>query len=229
MFKIFSFRKKKARLQSDVSAGGVDMQEDLSGSYNGLHASVVPLRSVEPVIQKKKDSAEVFNEAVSLLVEKLQSINDNLQQQIHQNQQLVERMDALPDMLNPLPAVFEQQRQTLAHVAEQLQEKAARDEKVAEELAGIYEKTSAAAEANAQICDNISNLSRTLNKIDEDTINQTQWIQQMSRSFSASERFLKYTLEKQQTRFYWLFGISLGICFFAMTALVICFVLLLQR
>ncbi|HOK94567.1 MAG TPA: hypothetical protein PK052_06690 [Anaerohalosphaeraceae bacterium] len=222
MFKIFSFRKKKACPQSDILGSEMVSREDFKASYNSLDASVVPLRPAEPVIQKKKDSAEVFNEAVNLLVEKLQSINENLQQQIHQNRQLVERMDALP-------AVFEQQRQAFAQVAEQLQEKAARDEKVAEELRGIYEKTAAAAETNAQMCDHICKLSGTLSKIDEDTINQTQWIQQMSRSFSASERFLKYTFEKQQTRFYWLFGISLGICFFAMTALIICFVLLLQR
>ncbi|MBL7214549.1 MAG: hypothetical protein ISS71_02590 [Phycisphaerae bacterium] len=190
--------------------------------------AIVPLRS-NSMVTKKKDSAEVFNEAVEKLVGKLESINENLASQVKQNERLVERMDMLPGMLMPLPKAVEEQRQAFAQVAEQLRQKVARDEKVAEELSGIHEKVAHAAEVDAKMCDNFSTFSDTLSKLDNDTVSQTEWIQQMSRTFSASERYIKYAIAKQQARFYWVFGISLAICLFAVIALTIGIVLLMGK
>lgn len=206
-----------SRNKSGSSKSSV-LLNDLSADQ--MHSSVVPLHA-NSMVTKKKDSAEIFNEAVEKLVEKLENINENLASQVKQNQQLVERMDALPEMLMPLPKAVEEQRQAFAQVAEQLRQKVARDEKVAEHLSGIHEKVSEAAEVDAKMCDNFSTFSETLSKLDNDTVNQTEWLQQMSRTFSASERYLKYAVAKQQARFYWVLGISLGICVLVIAALVV--------
>jgi DNA repair ATPase RecN len=229
--RIFGIGKKKDRPKSDTSTSGtgIALREDYLTSHDDTAGSFVPLRSGESLIQKKKDPAEVFNEAVNRLVEKLESINDNLDRQVRQNQQLVQRMDTLPEMLKSLPTAVEEQRQAFAQVAEQLRQKVARDEKVAEELAGIHENVAASTEMDVKMCENFSKFSGTLSKLDEDTVSQTEWIQQMSRTFSASERFMKYTLAKQQGRFFWIFGISLGVCFFAIVGLIIGIALLMQR
>ena len=168
--------------------------EVLQGDFrNSADGSVVPLRS-SPMAPRKKDNAELFNEAVNKLVEQLEGINEHLDRQVSQNEQL---------------------RQKIAH-----------DEKVAENLAGIHEKVAEAAAVDAKMCDHFEQFAGTLSKLDEDTVSQTEWIQQMSRTFSASERYIKYTLAKQQIRFYWIFGISLGISFLAITGLIIGIVLL---
>ena len=125
-----------------------------------------------------------------------------------------------------LPKAVEEQRLAFAQVAEQLQQKVARDEKVAEELSGIHERVAASVEVDAKMCDNFSTFSDTLGKLDEDTVCQTEWIQHMSQMFSASERYIKFALAKQQRRFYWVFGISVGICFLAIVALIVGIVLL---
>ncbi|MBC8378064.1 MAG: hypothetical protein H8E62_02730 [Planctomycetes bacterium] len=185
---------------------------------NSADGSVVPLRS-SPIAPRKKDNAELFNEAVNKLVDQLEGINEHLDRQGSQNEQLVGRLDALPKAVD-------EQRQSFAKVAEQLRQKIAHDEKVADNLAGIHEKVAEAAAIDAQMCDHFEQFSGTLSKLDEDTVSQTEWIQQMSRTFSASERYIKYTLAKQQLRFYWIFGISLGISFLAITGLIIGIVLL---
>jgi hypothetical protein len=189
------------------------------------HPSMTPAPSAA-LVTKKKDSAEVFNEAVEKLVEKLEHINENLASQVQQNKQLVERMDALPAMLMPLPKAVEEQRQAFAQVAEQLRQKVSRDEKVAVELSGIHEKVAAAAEVDARMCDTFGTFSETLRKLDNDTVSQTEWLEQMSRTFSASEHYLKAAIAKQQVRFYWVFGISLGVCLLAVMALIVGIVLL---
>ena len=217
--RIFGIGRKKGKSHLNSNTSDVLIKTP-GGSETSADGSVVPLRS-GAMAARKKDSAEVFQEAVDKLVEKLEHINDNLSSQVSQNKRLVERMDVLPGMLSPLPKAVEEQRAAFAQVAEQLQEKVARDEKVAEELSGIHEKVAASVEVDAKMCDNFSTFSETLGRLDEDTVSQTEWIQHMSQMFSASERYIKFTLAKQQTRFYWVFGISVGVCFLAIVALIV--------
>lgn len=223
--RIFGIGKKNKPSAYNSDPASVLLKDYDPASLAGGDGSVVPLRG-NSAITRKKDSAEVFQEAVDKLVEKLESINTNLSSQVQQNERLVERMDMLPGMLSRLPKAVEEQRVAFAQVAEQMKAKAGRDEKVAEELSGIHEKVAASAEVDAKMCDNFGTFSDTLGKLDEDTVSQTEWIQQMSRTFSASERYIKYTLAKQQIRFYWVFGISLAVCFLAIVTLIVGIVLL---
>lgn len=222
---IFSrFGRKKNN--SQTSQGGVQVG-NLPETGDGGNSSVVPLRSgANSMAPRKKDSAEVFQEAVDKLVGKLEGINENLGAQIHQNERLVEKMDALPGMLMPLPKAVEEQRAAFAQVAEQLRSKVARDEKVAEELGGIHEKVSQSVEVDTKMCESFGQFSETLGKLDADTVSQTEWIQQMSRTFSASERYIKDVMAKQQARFYWILGISLGVSLLAIVGLIVGIVLL---
>lgn len=225
--RIFGIGKKKN--SPNASGGSVMLEELAMKAEQSTNTSVVPLHASPIAVKKKKDPAEVFNDAVEKLVDKLEGINENLDRQVQQNQQLVQRMDVLPDMLSTMPKAVEEQRQAFARVADQLAQKVQRDEKVAEELAGIHEKVAASTEIDAQMSENFSKFSETLGKLDQDTVCQTEWLQQISHTFLTSERYMKHTLAKQQTRFYWVFGISLGVCFFVVTALIIGIALLMTR
>lgn len=227
--RIFGIRKKSKNPQNDPlrTSGAVTLEEltHTSDSYG----SVVPLHASQTISKKKKEPAEVFNEAVEKLVEKLEGINDNLTQQVQQNQQLVKRIDLLPDMLSSLPEAVEEQRQAFANVARQLEAKVERDEKVAEALGSIHEKVAASVEIDAQMNESIGKFSNTLSKLDQDTACQTQWLEQICRTFTTSERYMKHTLAKQQNRFYWVFGISMGICFLAIAGLLIGIMFLVNK
>lgn len=190
-------------------------------------SSIVPLHATpRPIAPKKKDSAEVFQEAVDKLVDKLEGINNNLDAQIKQNEQLVQKMDSLPEMLTPLPKAVEEQRAAFAQVAEQLQNKVARDEKVAEELIGIHEKVAESAQVDAKMCENFGQFHETLTKLNADTVHQTEWIQHMGQALAANERYVNREMTKQQTRFYWVCGISLGVSLLAIAGMIIGIILL---
>jgi chromosome segregation ATPase len=221
-------RKDSPKNTPSTSGGSVGLQDPPLTSGESATTSVVPLHGSQAPVRKKKEPAEVFNEAVEKLVDKLEGINENLNQQVQQNQQLVQRMDVLPDMLSTMPKAVEEQRQAFAQVAEQLSQKVERDAKVAEELCGIHEKVAASTEMQAQMGDNFGKFSDTLGSLDQNTVSQTEWLQQISSTFLASEQYLKHTLSKQQTRFYWILGISLGVCFLAVVGLIIGIVLLLN-
>jgi chorismate mutase len=229
--RIFGFGKRKNNVTpatiSSVSGGAVGLEDFPCTSEESLNGSVVPLHGSQNAI-RKKNSAEIFNDAVEKLIDKLESINTNLDQQVQQNQHLVQRMEGLPDMLATMPKAVEEQRQAFARVAELLVQKVDRDEKVAEELAGIHEKVAVATEIQSKMGDNFGKFSDTLDRLDQDTVSQTEWLQQISRTFLASERYMKYTLSKQQARFYWIFGVSIGICFLAIVGLVIGIVLMVN-
>lgn len=228
--RIFGIGSKKSKAKSDLhgSDAAVTLEELAGKSESNGSGLIVPLHASPMAVKKKKDPAEVFNDAVEKLVDKLEGINENLDRQVQQNQQLVQRMDVLPDMLSAMPKAVEEQRQAFARVAEQLAQKVQRDEKVAEELAGIHEKVAASTEIDAQMSENFSKFSETLGKLDQDTVCQTEWLQQISHTFLTSERYMKHTLAKQQTRFYWVFGVSLGVCFLVVVALIIGIALLMK-
>ena len=149
--RIFGIGKKKDTQKHPSHDSGHSVLTEDSASGSGGHNSVVPLHSAQSLAKKKKDPAEVMNEAVEKLVDKLEGINDNLQQQVEQNQQLVKRMDTLPDLLSSLPKAVDQQRQAFSRVADQLQQKVARDAKVAEELGSIRQQVTASVEMDAKM------------------------------------------------------------------------------
>lgn len=230
IFSKFGRRKKKSKssvLPGDSPPSVRDSEWDTNPRENPTQPSVVPLHSAS-MVTKKRDNVEVFNEAVEKLIDKLENINDNLSSQVQQNKELVERMNTLPELLTPLPKAVAEQRQAFAQVAEQLRQKVARDEKVAEELSGIHEKVTESVRADERMCETFGTFSETLSKLNSDTITQTEWLEHISRTFAASERYLKYAFAKQQARFYWIFGISMGICFLAVAGLLVGIVLFLQ-
>ena len=218
--RIFGIYKKNsgARTDSENSGGTALMTEpDSSDSKN----TVVPLHTTQTITNRKKDPADVLNEAVDKLVDKLEGINDNLSRQVQQNQQLVERMDTLPEMLSSLPEAVQEQRKAFAGVAEQLRQKVERDAKVAQALGSIREHVAASVENDVKMNENFGRFSDSLSKLDRDTVCQTKWLEQISGKFNSTESYLKNTLEQQQTRFYWVLGVSLGVCLLAVVGLVV--------
>ena len=61
------------------------------------------------------------------------------------------------------------------------------------------------------MADNFNNFNRTLDKLNQSTVHQTDGILQMSKTYAASDRYLKYILSKQSRRFMWVFIAAISI------------------
>lgn len=227
--RIFGIYKKNTTEKAALGRSGEVAVQAASGASSDSANPVVPLHATQTVTTRKKDPTEVLNEAVDKLVDKLEGINDNLNHQVQQNQQLVERMDALPDLLSSLPQAVQEQRKAFAGVAEQLRQKVDRDEKVAQALGSIREQVAASVEIDTKMNESFGSFSESLRKLDRDTVCQTKWLEQINTTFNCTERYIKNTIEKQQTRFYWVLGISLGVCLLAVVGLVTGLAVLINR
>lgn len=231
--RLFCFGKNRKNRHSQEKEGALLIKEMPSESLDlsANPSQVVSLRSPDSqsALRKKSDSAEMFNDAVNRLVEKLEHINTNLDLQVHHNQQLVEKMDRLPDLLSCLPGSIERQERMFDEMTDQLRQKAAQDQRAAEALSGIHEKVTACAELEGRISDHFVDLGQSLTKLDENTLNQTEWIQHLNRSYVSGEQCFRELFVKQQKRFYWLFGIVLGVSVLIMVALAVAIIMLLAR
>jgi Mg2+ and Co2+ transporter CorA len=214
------------------NSGDVAVQEETA--VKGSSCSVVPLRqNPDTAVVRKKDSAEVFQEAVEKLVDRLEQINAGISLQIQQNEQLVDKMNQLPDMLSSLPQQSQEQRQILQELTSQLKAKSAADRKMLEivgemteqaaeqthKLRDIHEHLQTSAKTNRQLCDNMGRVGDSLNRLNADTNTQTEWIQHLSRSLAVTDQYLKFTLARQQSRFLWVFAISVAVSLMAIAGL----------
>ena len=64
-----------------------------------------------------------------------------------------------------------------------------------------------------------NNFKNTIEKLNTSTTSQTDSITQMSRTFAASDRYLKYILSRQNRRFMWIFIAAIATCLVAIFVL----------
>ena len=151
-----------------------------------------PVSRIEaPESGKATESLEKFREGFDKLLNQLQGINEHLNRQAEQHEALMERIKQLPVLLESFPAMVENQKKITEQLLEQLR--------------------SMAADIDVQMADNFNNFNRTLDKLNQSTVHQTDGILQMSKTYAASDRYLKYILSKQSRRFMWVFIAAISI------------------
>ena len=62
-----------------------------------------------------------------------------------------------------------------------------------------------------QMRENFDRFNQTLKKMDETTNAHHNSIERMSENYAETDKYLKFTLDKQHKRFMWVFGVSLSI------------------
>ena len=132
----------------------------------------------------------------------------------------------MPKMLESFPAATENQKKITEELLEQLKGFSIRNEqfvdaveqipnqtaKQTDALVNIDHQLAAAADTDVQMTQSFNNFYQTLEKLNETTTNQTESLNQMSKTFAASDRYLKYIISKHNRRYMWLFVISISIC-----------------
>jgi small-conductance mechanosensitive channel len=202
--------------------GAVDTSAAESARPAPVQTGVV--RAVPPA--DRQESLEKLQQGFERLIEQLQGINEHLNRQANQHEELMSRIEQLPQMLESFPQVVENQKQITEQLIEQLRGAAAKNErfvdavekmpletaKQTDALVNIDHQLAAAADIDVQMTESFNNFNQALDKLNESTIGHTDGVIQMSKTFAASDRYLKYIMAKQSRRFMWLFIAAISVC-----------------
>jgi chromosome segregation ATPase len=200
--------------------------EDKTGESNQVLVKMVPPMD-------KTQSLEKLQAGFDKLVEQLEGINNHLNRQTAHNEELMSRIEQLPKLLESFPAVVENQKRLTEQLLEQLKATATMEQefigtiekiptetaKQTDALTDINHQLAAAADVDVQMTEGLNKFNETLGKLNQSTIGQTDGIVQMSKTFAASDRYLKYIISNQRKSFIWVFTAALGVCLAAILIL----------
>ena len=168
------------------------------------------------------------------LIEKLGTISETLNLQLAQGKMLLERMDKMPEIVRNFPAIADSQIRMGKELSEHLAAMTAKNERFLEAvekipsesirqtdiLAEINEHLTTSTDVDMRMSDSFRRFNEILTKLSQNIVSQAESIMEMSRVFSSSDRYLKYVISRQNRQFIWLFGVSVGVCLFAILILV---------
>lgn len=201
---------------------------DLSQAKRG--ASAVNLQNTSAGQLERYEKIQV---SLRRFIDKLQTMNNNLEQQFKQHRELIEKLDAMPELVKNLPSMVDNQEKIRTQLAEQIADMQSKNEQFVEAvekipsemgrqtdlLEEINEQLSIKADAEDNMASGFRKFNEILARLNQNTLNHTDSIMQMSKTFSTSEKFLKYVISRQNKQFIWLFAVSLSVCFVAIAVL----------
>jgi methyl-accepting chemotaxis protein len=172
----------------------------------------VTVKTVQP--GSKPESLEKLQAGFNKLIEQLQGINEHLSRQVAQHEDLMGRINQLPELLESFPAIVENQKQLTEQLFEQLKAAVTKNQQFIETIEKIPTETAkqtdalvdidhqlaAAADTDVQMAESFNKFNETLDKLNQSTNSQTDGILQMSKTFATSDRYLKYILSRQNKR-----------------------------
>ncbi|UCF42631.1 MAG: hypothetical protein JSV99_08515 [Planctomycetota bacterium] len=209
----------------DIDGEGLINQDaEAAADEASEQSNQVVVKAVQP--KSKAESLEKLQAGFDKLIGQLEGINNHLSRQVGQNEDLMGRIEQLPKLLESFPAVVENQKQLTEQLLEQLKEMASKDEqfidavgeipaetaKQTDALVNIDHQLAAAADTDVQMTESLNKFNESLEKLNESTVGHTDSVMQMSRTFAASDRYLKYIMSRQRKSFMWIFMIAMGVC-----------------
>jgi len=209
----------------DIDDEGLISQDGEAGAGEASEQSnQVVVKPVQP--KSKAESLEKLQAGFDKLIGQLEGINNHLSRQVTQNEDLMGRIEQLPKLLESFPGVVENQKRLTEQLLEQLKEMSSKDEqfmdavgkipaetaKQTDALVDIDHQLAAAADTDVQMAESFNKFNETLEKLNQSTVGHTDSVMQMSRTFAASDRYLKYIMSRQRKSFLWVFMIAMGVC-----------------
>lgn len=193
-------------------------------------------------VPAKSSSLDKQQESFNQLVQQLQGINNHLSRQVSQHAELMSRIDELPGLLGNFPEVLKDQKQVINGLIEQFKGAALKEqqftdvvEKIPQEtakqtdaLVNIDHQLAAAAETDVALGENFNRFCDTLDNLEQTIGGQRDSIMQMSKTFAAGDRYLKYLVSKQNKRFMWIFITAIGVCVLAISTLAIIIAMVME-
>jgi predicted ribosome quality control (RQC) complex YloA/Tae2 family protein len=213
--------------QNDDTAAGENAEQAGRLQNNQVIVKAVPQNDKQVGLARvQPETLEKLQEGFDKLIERLQGINEHLEHQATQHEELMNRIQQLPKLMESFPALVENQKKITEQLFEQLKASSAKNEqfvdaveqiptqtaKQTDALINIDHQLAAAADIDVQMSQSLNNFNQALDKLKESTVKHTEGIEQMSKTFAASDRYLKYIISKQNQRFMWVFIAAISIC-----------------
>jgi len=190
------------------------------------------LNAIAPV--DRRESLQRLQEGFEQLVDQLQQINEHLGRQAAQHEELMIRVEKLPLLLENLPGAMENQRNLTAGLLDEMRSTAAKDRQFSQAverlpvetarqtdtLVNINHQLEAAADVDVQMVESFNKFRTTLDRLNHNTVSNTEGILQMSRTFAASDRYLKYVIARLNRRYAWTLALALSVCLGVVAALI---------
>jgi hypothetical protein len=174
----------------------------------------------------KQQTLEKLQQGFNALIEQLRNVNEHLEKQAQRNEDLMKKFEQIPELLEKFPEIIESNQELTEKFYRQIQTSSSKEallleavDKIPTEtsrqtdaLVEINHQLSAAADTDVQMAEKFNKFNETMAKLNEITTGQTESILQMSKTFSTSDRYMKYIISKQNKRFMWMLFISIGVC-----------------
>jgi hypothetical protein len=181
---------------------------------------------LQTVAVRGKPEMEKFQAGFETLIDQIKDINDHLNKQVSQHENLIAHIEQFPKLLENFPAVVENQKALTEQLVLQLKANILKDQqllsaiekipvesaKQTDTLLAIDRQLAAAADVDIQMTETFSKFNETLAKLNQSTKDHTSGISQMSKTFAASDRYLKYIVARQTRQFMWVFYTAIGVC-----------------
>ncbi|HEX42072.1 MAG TPA: hypothetical protein ENN81_08435, partial [Phycisphaerales bacterium] len=218
-------RRSRNRFESAGAPAVAETQPKKPGMTNKV--------LVQAVAPDKRESIEKLQEGFAQLVDQLNAINGNLKRQVEQHQQLMERVDRIPGLLETFPDLVQNQARLTDSLLASMETSAAKNDRFIDAVEQIPAQTArqtdaltnidhhlaASAQTDVQMTEAFNTFNNTLAGLNNSTQANAESIEQMSRTFAASDRYLKYILMRQNRRFFWGLIITAATCAIAIAAL----------
>jgi len=193
----------------------------------------------QAVAVRGKPELEKFQAGFETLIDQIQNINEHLNKQVAQHENLIARIEQFPKLLENFPAVVENQKVLTEQLVSQLKTNLLKDQqllsavekipaesaKQTDALQAIDRQLAAASDVDIQMTETFGKFNETLAKLNQSTRDHTDGIAQMSRTFAASDRYLKFIVTRQTRQLMWVFYSALGICIAVILILVVTLIL----
>jgi hypothetical protein len=217
----------------DLPESGQRPGKTTSGNDTAVKAVAVTSTALE-TNRGKQESLEKLQIGFDRLINELSGINEHLRNQATQHEQLITRIDMLPKLLENFPAAAENQKNITEGLLEQLKANMLKDKQIIETIDKIPAETakqtdalesidrhlSASAEIDVQMTDTFNKFNESLDRLNHSTQQHSDGITQMSRTFAASDRYLKFIVSRQTRQFMWVFYSALVVCVLVILVLV---------
>jgi chromosome segregation ATPase len=214
-------------------ATSLDTEDDLEGTRSACAPSEPILVNTVTSLDRR-EPLERLQEGFNKLVDQLQQINDHLNRQLEQHEDLMGRVRELPQALESLPSAVENQRVLTSQLLNQLRSTASKDQEFitvvgqipvetarqTETLTDISRHLEASAETDVQLAESFNKFRGALDRLNHNTASNTEGIMQMSKTFAASDRYVKYVVSKLNRRFAWMLVGTVTVCVGVIAALV---------
>lgn len=204
--------------------GGFEPDDEIEDNRSaGSAGEPIAFNAVASV--DRREPIEKLQDGFNRLVDQLQQINTHLNEQLTQHEELMGRVRELPQALESFPEAVENQKVLTTQLLNQIRSTASKDQEFIDAVSHIPAETArqtetltdisrhleASAETDVQLADSFTRFRNTLDRLNHNTVSNTEGIVQMSRTFAASDRYLKLVVTKLNQRFAWMLMGTIGV------------------